>query len=101
MSEIKYRFQLDEDAEVIAELLTERGQADRYSVVLLARDRGDWKTVRVYDNDRGTPHMHRYSRNGVKGAETPTGDETSSDGYNMALDRVHKGFREMINGWKH
>lgn len=96
-----YRYQLAIDAEIVVELQTERGEVSRYSVVLLALHDGVWKTVRVYDDDRGTPHMHRYTRDGTKLAGEPTRCATSSDGYNMALESVQKGFREMINGWKH
>lgn len=39
---------------------------ERYSVVLLALVDGEWQTVRVYDNDLGTHHMHRYTRSGGK-----------------------------------
>lgn len=99
MPEADYRYLLADDAEVVVELRTERGQIDSYSVVLLARENDEWRTVRVYDNDLGMPHMHRYSRAGEKQPREKTPCTTTSEGYNMALDCVRDGFREMIIGW--
>jgi hypothetical protein len=95
-----YRYQLAEDAELVVELLTEKGKPTRYSVVLLALDGNEWRTVRVYDNDHDVPHMHRYSRAGEKCPAEKIVEPTASDGYNMALQRVKDGYRGMIDGWK-
>lgn len=100
MPKADYRYLLEADAEIVVQLSTERGQITRYSVVLLALKDGDWRTVRVYDNDRGIPHMHRYTAEGLKRDGEKTGEATASAGYNMALESVHKGFREMIDGWQ-
>jgi hypothetical protein len=91
---------LDEDAEIVVELRTESGKTARYSVVLLARDGDEWRTVRVYDNDLDVPHMHRYSRAGEKCPAEKIVEPTASDGYNMALQRVKDGYRGMIDGWR-
>jgi hypothetical protein len=95
-----YRYLLDADAEIVVSMETERGEVANYSVVLLALVDGEWRTVRVYDSHLGTPHMHRYTREGVKRDGEKTGEAMPSDGYNMALERVKNGFREMIDGWK-
>ncbi|MGE5282995.1 MAG: hypothetical protein ACM3N0_11890 [Chloroflexota bacterium] len=66
MPEAHFRYLLTQDAEIVAELITEHGKVSRYSVVLLTREEGEWRTVRVYDNHLGVPHMHRYTHAGVK-----------------------------------
>jgi hypothetical protein len=99
MPETDYRYLLAEDAELVVELITEKGKVGRYSVVLLARVEGEWRTVRVYDNHLGAPHMHRYTRAGIKQDGEKTGEATASDGYNIALEQVRTGFQEMIDGW--
>ncbi len=99
MPETDYRYLLAEDAELVVELITEKGKVGRYSVVLLARVEGEWRTVRVYDNHLGVPHMHRYTRAGIKQNAEKTGEATASDGYNIALEHVRTGFQEMIDGW--
>lgn len=81
-------------------MITEKGDVGRYSVVLLTREEGEWRTVRVYDNHLGVPHMHRYTHAGVKQDGEKTDEATASDGYNIALQQVHDGFQEMIEGWR-
>lgn len=100
MPETHFRYLLAYDAEIVVELITEHGKISRYSVVLLAREEGEWRTVRVYDNHLGVPHMHRYTRAGEKRDGDKTGETTASDGYNIALQQVRKGFQEMIEGWR-
>jgi hypothetical protein len=96
-----FRRQLDFDAELAAELHTVNGKAESYSVVLLALDeRGKWVTVRVYDNQHGVAHMHRYTRAGGKQDPEQTGEVTPSDGFNMALEQAERGYREMIEAWR-
>lgn len=100
MPEADFRYLLTEDAEIVVELITEQGKISRYSVVLLAREEGEWRTIRVYDNHLGVPHMHRYTQAGIKQAGEKTGEATASDGYNIALERVRTGFQGMIDGWR-
>lgn len=96
-----FRRQLDLDAELTAELHTVNGKAETYSVVLLALDdRGKWATVRVYDNQHGVAHMHRYTRSSGKRDAEETGAVTPSDGFNMALEQAERGYREMIEAWR-
>jgi hypothetical protein len=100
MPEAHFRYLLAHDAEIVVELITEHGKVGRYSVVLLAREEGEWRTVRVYDNHLGVPHMHRYTHAGVKQDGEKTDEATASDGYNIALQRVRAGYQEMIEGWR-
>lgn len=100
MPEAHFRYLLSEDAEIVVELITEHGGVIRYSVVLLAREAGEWRTVRVYDNHLGVPHMHRYTHQGVKRDGEATNEATVSDGYSIALQQVRTGFQEMIEGWR-
>lgn len=96
-----FRRQLDVDVELVAELRTVNGQAETYSVVLLALDgRGTWATVRVYDNEHGAAHMHRYTRACGKQDGERIGAATPSDGFNMALEETETGYREMIESWR-
>jgi len=96
-----FRRQLGLDAELAVELHTVNGKAETYSVVLLALDeRGEWATVRVYDNHLGAAHMHRYTRKGGKQEAEPTGEVTPSNGFNMALQQAEHGYGEMIEAWR-
>lgn len=100
MPEAHFRYLLAHDAEIVVELITEHGKVGRYSVVLLAREEGEWRTVRVYDNHLGVPHMHRYTHAGAKQDGEKTDEATASDGYNIALQQVRTGYQEMIEGWR-
>jgi len=100
MPEAHFRYLLSHDAEIVGELITEQGRVVSYSVVLLAREEGEWRTVRVYDNHLGVAHMHRYTHAGVKQDGEKTNEATASDGYNIALQQVRNGFQEMIEGWR-
>jgi hypothetical protein len=96
-----FRRQLDLDAELAAELRTVNGDAQEYSVVLLALDeRGKWATVRVYDNHLGIAHLHRYTRGGGKQQAEKIIAATPSDEFNMALQEAERGYREMIEAWR-
>lgn len=99
MPETFFRYQLAENAEIVVQMVSHKGEVETYSVVLLAFEDGEWHTVRVYDNHLGEPHMHRYDRSGVKGPAAKAASETAHDGYNMALDDVKHGFEEMIQAW--
>lgn len=99
MPQTDFRYLLSQDAEIVVELITEQGKISSYSVVLLAREEGEWRTVRVYDNHLGVPHMHRYTRGGIKGDGEKAGQASPSDGYNAALEQVRTGFQGMIDGW--
>ncbi len=83
MPEARFRYLLAHDAEIVVELITEHGMVGRYSVVLLAREEGEWRTVRVYDNHLGVPHMHRYTHAGVKQDGEKTDEATASDGLTL------------------
>lgn len=100
MPQAGFRYLLAEDAEIVVELVTVKGEVSRYSVVLLAREEGEWRTVRVYDNHLGVPHMHRYTHAGVKQEPEKIAGATASNGYNIALGQVKQGFEKMVEGWR-
>lgn len=93
MPEAHFRYLLSHDAEIVGELITEQGRVISYSVVLLAREEGEWRTVRVYDNHLGVPHMHRYTHAGAKQDGEKTNEATASDGYNLPCSRSEMAFR--------
>jgi hypothetical protein len=45
MTEAHFRYLLSQDAEIVGELITEQGKVVGYSVVLPAREEGEWRTV--------------------------------------------------------
>lgn len=97
----RFRRVLDVDAELAAELHTVRGQAESYSVVLLALDEGEkWATVRVFDNAHGADHMHRFTGSSGKQDPEEIAAATPSEGFNMALEWAESGYREMIESWR-
>ena len=96
----EYELALSDSAILYARLDTEQGEAGGYAVILVALEDGEMKTVRVYDNAHGQPEMHRYNRNGEKQPAEAAPGSNASEGFNMALDLVSKGFMEMIDGWR-
>jgi len=97
----RFRRLLDVDVELAVELHTVRGRAESYSVVLLVSDEGEkWATVRVFDDEHGAAHMHRYTRSGGKQDAERISAATPSEGFNMALDWAESGYREMIESWR-
>lgn len=96
----EYEYPLSGEAIVYARLDTKEGEAVGYAVTLVVEERGELRTVRVYDNAHGTPEMHRYSGEGKKQPAEKAPGATPSEGFNMALDLISSGFTEMINGWR-
>jgi len=96
----EYELPLSDAVIVYARLDTERGMAISYAVTLVVKDRSDLRPVRVYDNAHGLPEMHRYSRTGEKQPAERASGTTASEGFNMALDLISNGFREMVEGWR-
>jgi len=96
----EFRYQLDEDAEIYAVLYTATGQPTGYSVVLLALlDGGEARTVRVYDDHEVGPHFHRFNPKGEKGPREEISAPGTGEAFNMALDDIRNGYREMIDAW--
>jgi len=97
---VEYRYSLSSEAELVARLETEEGRLIAYAVILLVEIEGKRRTVRVYDNDRGVPHMHRFTRSGSKGRSTRVPASSASEGFTMTLAAVRNGFEEMIDAWR-
>lgn len=96
----EFRYQLDADAEIFAALYTANGKPTGYSVVLLVIiDGGESRTVRVWDDHKIGPHFHRYDKDGKKGPREKIPAASLGEGFNMALDEIRNGYREMINSW--
>ena len=72
----------------------------RYSVVLLAFIEGVWQTIRVYDNHRGTHHMHRYTRQGGKQAEAPFHNGPLNQAIPAAIAHLKVHWEAIIESWK-
>jgi hypothetical protein len=80
--------------------LRRRSEVLSYVVVLLARESGELKAVRVYDNSHGDHDMHRYNREGVKRAAETFHRGSASDALRIAIDAVRSGYGEMIESWR-
>ncbi len=73
---------------------------ERYSVVLLAFEGGEWQTVRVYDNHRGIHHMHRYTRQGGKQPETPFHEGPTNEAIPAAIAHLKAHWEAIIESWR-
>jgi len=73
---------------------------ERYSVVLLVLEEGDWQTIRVYDNHRGTHHMHRYTRKGGKEPETAFHDGPTNEAIPAAIAHLKAHWEAIIESWR-
>ena len=73
---------------------------DRYSVVLLVLGEGEWQTVRVYDNQLGTHHMHRYTRRG--GKQEPEGFHSgpTNEAIPAAIAHLKAHWEAIIEQWR-
>ena len=62
---------LSDTAFAAVDYTTDRGVLTRYAVTLVAWHRGQWHTVRVYDNTHGQNDLHRHTlAEGKQPAET-------------------------------
>jgi len=71
-----------------------------YAVVLLARERGEWCAVRVYDNTHGAHDMHRYNRDGEKQPAEYVHQGSAGEALRAAMEAVRSGHKEMIESWR-
>ncbi|HEV3322366.1 MAG TPA: hypothetical protein VG147_09285 [Solirubrobacteraceae bacterium] len=102
MGETAYRDWLDEDekAEIAVRFLTHRREVADYAVVLLSVERGDRRTVRVYDNAHGNHDMHRYNRADVKQAAQTFHQGSAGGAMRSAIEAIRGGYEEMIESWR-
>ena len=78
---------------------TERGTLTRYSVTLVARHDGEWRTIRVYDNAHGRNDMHRHTLSRGKEPAVTFHQGTASEAFQAALESIDRGYEEMVIGW--
>jgi len=100
VGETRYRDPLAEDAVIDVYFLTRRGTVVEYVIVLLAREHGELRAVRVYDNTHQIHDMHRYNREGVKQPAETFHQGSAGEAMRSAVDAVRKGYREMIESWR-
>ncbi len=100
MGETSYRDRLDPDAAIDVRFRTLRGSVVEYTVVLLARERGELRTVRVYHNAHKSHDMHRYNRDGVKQAAVAFHQGSAGEAMRSAIEAVRNGYSEMIESWR-
>lgn len=82
------------------EFTTDGREIIDYAVVLLLALDGSTETVRVYDAAHGHNEMHRYTRSAGKQPGEPFHAGTLGEGMRAAIDRVERGYGEMIEGWE-
>jgi hypothetical protein len=100
VGETAYRDWLDAEAAIDVRFTTLRMKVIDYVVVLLAVEAGDRWAVRVYDNAHGDNEMHRYNREGFKGAAEMFHRGSSGEALRSAIDAVRGGYSEMIEAWR-
>jgi hypothetical protein len=85
----------------VQHVTNERGELVEYAVVLVVREGGNLRTVRVWDNHLGIPHMHRYTRKeGKQAEERIKGTPSVQDGYDHALGAAHRDFPAIVESWR-
>lgn len=95
-----YRDPLDEGVDIDVRFLRQRRTIIDYAIVLLAYERGEWRTVRVYDNTHGDHDMHRYNRDGVKQPAVSFHRGSAGEAMRSAIAAVQRGYMEMIESWR-
>lgn len=98
--ETSYRTRLNFEAVIDVRFLTRRTEVIDYAVILLVRDRGKLRAVRVYDNAHGDHDMHRYNREGVKRAAETSHRGSASEALQSAIEAIRSGYSEMIQSWR-
>lgn len=98
--ETSYRDEFDIDVAIDVRFFTRQGVVADYTVVLLAKERGDWHAVRLYDNTHAINDMHRYNRDGVKQPAETFHHGSAGEAMRSALDTVRGGYSEMIESWR-
>jgi hypothetical protein len=79
---------------------TERGVMVDYSVVLVLGSEDAAETVRLYDGAHGRNEMHRHTRGGAKQTGEVFHAGTLSEGMQIAIDEIERGYAGMVEGWR-
>jgi hypothetical protein len=98
--ETSYRDRLDPDVAMDVRFLTRGVNVIDYAIVLLVREYGLWRAVRLYDNTHAINDMHRYNRDGVKQPAETFHRGSAGEAMRGALDTVRGGYSEMIESWR-
>lgn len=98
--ETSYRTRLNFEAAIDVRFLRRRMEVVNYAVVLLVREHGELRAVRVYDNTHGDHDMHRYNREGVKQAAETFHRGSASEALRSAIEAVRSGYGKMIESWR-
>jgi hypothetical protein len=85
---------------MIIDHTTERGVLVDYSVVLVLNSDVDPKTIRLYDGAYGRNEMHRFSSGGEKRSGDVFHRGTLSEGMQVAIKEIKRGYVRMIEGWE-
>jgi hypothetical protein len=81
---IDYRDELAPGIDIAVRFTTDQGRLVSYTVLLLAREAREWRTIRVYDNSHGANEMHRYTREAGKQRATSFHQGTAAEAMNAA-----------------
>jgi hypothetical protein len=97
----RYKQALDvfETVHLHVEFTTRRDEVVRYALVLVAEFAGCAETIRVYDAAHGGNEMHRYTKELGKQPAVVFHRGTLGEGMRSAIEAVHAGYEEMIDGW--
>jgi hypothetical protein len=87
-------------AVMIVDHTTEQGVMVDYSVVLVLNSDVGPKTIRLYDGAHGRNEMHRYSSGGEKRSGEVFHRGTLSEGMQVAINEIKRGYARMIEGWE-
>ena len=79
---------------------TDRGDVTNYALVLVVREVGRVRTVRVYDGAHGVNEMHRYTRKLGKRPAEIFHRGTLGEGMRIAMAAIKDDYEEMIDGWR-
>lgn len=98
----RYEKVLDWDlgAVLSVEYTTVKGDVVDYSLVLLLKEAGGRKTIRLYDGAHGVNEMHRYSRREGKQDGVVFSHSTLGEGMNEAIAAIESLFIAMIESWR-
>ncbi len=98
--ETSYRDRLDSDVAMDVRFLARGVNVIDYAIVLLVREYGLWRAVRLYDNTHAINDIHRYNRDGVKQPAETFHHGSAGEAMRSALDTVRGGYSEMIESWR-
>jgi hypothetical protein len=95
-----FRVILSSDAYVVVRLSTDKKEIVSYAVVLVVEHRGEFRTVRCFDNAHGQHDMHRYNPAGIKEPAENFHHGTAREAFHCAVVEVRRNWMEMIAGWR-